>query len=100
MYRVKLQYSFKAGGELWNVVGFSPTAIEIIEDRCNGQEDCHMMGEFQCVDGKWSQVSGNIVTYSSVSTVQAIIDFLNQNGSPSDTNTSTLDCWNVSKQVK
>ena len=90
-YVSKVVHRFKAGGEEWEVLDWCSGWIWIRETRCNGQEDCHMKAEFELGDKGWKVFNDdgvlreNISEYGSLTTLLAVIAFLDDNGYPPET---------------
>ena len=88
-YRRVDSYHFEAGGEYWAVIGVSFCAgdiprISFEETRKNGQEDCHMFGVADLVDGAWKMVNSNIVCEADQQTADAVLAYFTEHGRPGE----------------
>jgi uncharacterized protein YodC (DUF2158 family) len=71
----------------WRITEVTETYITFEETRKNGQEDTHMGGEAELIDGRWVLDKGTrqqIETYEGKSTADAIEAFFNEHGPPTE----------------
>jgi len=84
-YKKRVTYLFKAGPDVWEVIGYSDRTIEFQETRNNGQEDTHMSGSAEKINGKWvvdEWGRKQIEMYGRSSDVADIEAFFNEHGAP------------------
>lgn len=78
-YISQVQYSFEAGGELWNVTYFDEIRVEFHEARCRAHEDSQKCGEFfRNAKGDWELDPCNI----DVEQCEALWKFFLEHGTP------------------
>ena len=85
-YEKQTIYTFEAGGDEWAVTHFTPDVISFEETRKNGQEDCHMGGEAELINGKWvldKYTRKSIDMYGRTDQADKIEAFFNEHGVPS-----------------
>lgn len=73
--------------DIWEVTDFDTEYIGFEETRKNGQEDTHMGGEANLVDGKWvldQSTRNQIEMYASEATANALEAFFNEHGTPGE----------------
>jgi hypothetical protein len=83
-YRKSVHYTFTVREE-WAIFAFGDGWVAFEETRKNGQEDCHMSGEAELVDGKWVLDEGsrrNITMYSYEDEADGIEAYFNKHGMP------------------
>ncbi len=86
-YTKVTEYLFEADSEMWAITEWGTRdsgepVVRVKETICNGQEDTHMYGVFVKGKNGWKvdKLEGcNIDDYSSESTVEEIIEFLDEN---------------------
>lgn len=84
-YEKKIIYTFEAGGDEWAVTFSNADVINFEETRKNGQEDCHMGGEAEKIEGKWvleEYTRKSIDMYGRTGQADDIEAFFNEHGAP------------------
>lgn len=89
-FRRYVTYQFEVAHEIWEVTGSSENSIGFSETEKNGQEDTHIAGELNLIDGKWKLeewTRESIDMYRNDETADAIEAFFDKHGPPTDSNT-------------
>lgn len=86
-YDKTISYTFELCGEILEIFVHDDTCVEVRETRCNGQEDAHMSGILEKVNGKWKwcedEGGGSMFEeYHSKKLMNAIPKYINKHGLP------------------
>lgn len=74
---------FEINGVGWHVTDWGGDGVEIVEERKNGQEDCHMTATVvKDKDGQWVFEYESISEYYSQEMANAVLDHVRQHGPP------------------
>lgn len=86
-YTRRVTHRFTVNDEEWEVTFANSSVINFTETRKNGQEDCHMSGEAEFIDGKWvleKYTRERIQMYGRIGSADAVEEFFNTYGPPTE----------------
>lgn len=101
-YEMKIAWLFEVDGEFWSCTGIynHGNSIDFEEVDKNGQEDTHIYGTAELVDGAWrldKPTRHEIELYRSEQTADDLEKFFNEHGPPDivELDESAMRAWKV-----